>query len=77
MANWEIDNRLVTYATGSAKSTHDYIMVRQGDKVKFRNVKVIPNEECVPKHRLLVMDMWFYKQKDCIRSLSQQYVYGN
>ena len=32
-------------------------MIRQGDKVKVRNVEVIPNEECVPKHKLLVMDM--------------------
>jgi len=38
-------------------------MVRQGDEVKARNVKVIPNEECVPKHKLLVMDMWFNTTK--------------
>ena len=36
-----------------------YIMVRQEDKAKIRNVKVITSEECVPKHKLLVMDMWF------------------
>jgi len=53
------ESKLVTYVAGSAKSTTDYIMVRQGDKVKVRNVKVIPNEECVPKHKLLVMDMRF------------------
>ena len=37
------------------------IIVRQEDKAKVRNVKVTPNEECVqiPKHKLLVMDMWF------------------
>ena len=35
------------------------IIFRQGDKAKVRNVKVIPNEELVPKHKLLVMDMWF------------------
>ena len=39
------------------KSTVDYIMVRQEDKAKIRNVKVITSEECVPKHKLLVMDM--------------------
>jgi len=32
-------------------------MVRQGDKVKVRNVTVMPNEECVLKRILLVMDM--------------------
>jgi len=53
----------VSYVIGSAKSTVDYIMVRQGDKVKVRNVKVIPNEECVPKHKLLVKDMRYNTTK--------------
>jgi len=54
-------------------------MVRQGDKAKVHNVKVIPHEECVPKHKLLVMDMRFntVQQKGDIRSSSQEYVYGN
>ena len=38
-------------------------MVRQGDKVKVRNVKVIPNKECLPKHKLLVMDVRFSTTK--------------
>jgi len=53
----------VTYVAGSANSTVDYIMVRQGDKVKVHDVKVIPNEECMPKHKLLVMDMRFNTTK--------------
>jgi len=36
------------------KSTVAYIMVRQGDKAKVHNVKVNPNDECVPRHKLLV-----------------------
>ena len=35
----------------------------QEDKAKIRNVKVITSEECVPKHKLLVMDMWFKATK--------------
>jgi len=35
----------------------------QGDKAKICNVKVIPNEECVPKHKLLVMGMHFHTTK--------------
>jgi len=50
---------LATYAAGPIKSTVDYITVWQGGKAKVRNVRVIPNEECVAKHKLLVMDMWF------------------
>jgi len=33
--------KLVTYVAGPVKSTVDYIMVRQEDKAKVRNVKVI------------------------------------
>ena len=55
--------KLVTYVAGPVKSTVDYIMVRQEDKDKIRNVKVITSEECVPKHKLLVMDMWFKATK--------------
>ena len=55
--------KLVTYVAGPVKSTVDYIMVRQEVKAKVRNVKVISSEECVPKHKLLVMDMWFKATK--------------
>ena len=61
--------KLVTYVVGPVKSTVDYIMVRQEDKAKIRNrnVKVITSEECVPKHKLLVMDMWFKATKSWCR----------
>ena len=55
--------KLVTYVADLVKSTVDYIMVRQENKAKVRNVKVISSEECVPKHKLLVMDMWFKATK--------------
>ena len=48
---------------GPVKSTVDYIMVRQEDKATVRNVKVISSEECVPKHEVLVMDVWFKATK--------------
>ena len=54
---------MVTYVADSVKSTVDYIMVRQEDKAKVCNVKVISSVECVPKHKLLVMDMWFKATK--------------
>ena len=43
------ESKCVTYIAGSAKSTVGYIMVRQGDKVKVRIVKVIPKERCRAK----------------------------
>jgi len=42
------ESQLVTYAADSVKRTVDYIVVQQEDSSKVRNVKVIPNEECVP-----------------------------
>jgi len=68
--------KLVTYVAGPVKSTVDYIRVREEDRAKFRNVKVISSEECVPKHKLLVMDMRL-KEKVGIGSLSQECVYGS
>ena len=55
--------KLVTNVAGPVKSTVNYNMVWQEDKAKVRNVKVISSEECVPKHKLLVMDMWFKATK--------------
>jgi len=54
---------MVTCAAGPVRNTVDYIIVRQEDKAKVHNDKVIPNEECVPKHKLLVMDMQFNTTK--------------
>jgi len=68
--------KLVTYVAGPVKSTVDYIRVREEVRAKFRNVKVISSEECVPKHKLLVMDMRL-KEKVGIGSSSQECVYGS
>jgi len=57
------ESQLVTYAAGPIKSMVDYIIERREDRTKLCNVKVIPNEECVPKHKLLVMDMRFNMTK--------------
>jgi len=52
-------SKLVTYVALSVRSTVDCIIVRQEDTANVRKVKVIPNEECVPKHKLLLMNMRF------------------
>jgi len=59
----KLEAKLVTYVAGPVNSTVDYVMVRQEDKAKVRNAKIISSEECVPKHKLLVMDMWFKATK--------------
>ena len=56
------ESKLVTFVAGPVNSTVDYIMVRQEDKAKVY-IEVVSSEECVPKHKLLVMDMWFKATK--------------
>ena len=69
--------KLVTYVAVPVKSTVDYIMVWQEDKAKVRKVKVISSEECVPKHKLLVLDMRFNARKCWHRKFEPECVYGS
>jgi hypothetical protein len=52
-------NKLVTYKSGGACSTVDYLLTRQQDRHMVKDVKVIPGEECVTQHKLLVGDFRF------------------
>ena len=51
------ERKLITYLAGEARSTIDYIMVRQRDRRFVRDAKVICVEECVPNHQLVVADI--------------------
>jgi len=57
------ESQLVTYAAGPVKVRLIILLCDKRTKAKVRNVKVIPNEECVPKHKLLVMNMRFNTTK--------------
>jgi len=57
------ESLLVTYAPSPVNSMVDYILVQQEYKAKVHSVKVIPNEECVPKHKFLEVDMRFNTAK--------------
>ena len=46
--------KLVTYESGGCKSQIDYILVRKSERSKVKDVKVIPNDECMSQHKLLV-----------------------
>ena len=56
------DNHLITYHSGGNSSQIDYILVRKSDFKQVCNIKVIPCEEVVTQHWLLVSDMKFVKQ---------------
>ena len=51
------DSHLITYESGSNKSMIDFILLRRRDLKLVTDVKVIPSEEIVPQHKLLVCDL--------------------
>ena len=49
--------KLVTYESGWVTSVVDYVLARKNSMKDVKDVKVIPGEECVSQHKLIVMDM--------------------
>ena len=50
-------SHLVTYESGGNKTAIDMILIKREHKKRIMNTKVIPGEECVHGHHLVVMDM--------------------
>ena len=48
------NSHLITYASGDHETQVDNILFRRGLRKHIRDVKVIPGEECLTQHRLLV-----------------------
>ena len=71
------ESQLVTYAAGPVKSMVGYIIVRQEDKAKVCNVKVIPNEECVDTRLTALCPGLTGKSKMNLDLLEQKSVSGN
>ena len=61
------ENHLVTYESGGNKSQIDYVLVRRSDLKLVKNVKAIPNEECVKQHSLVVTDYAIKKKQRITR----------
>ena len=47
----------MTYESGGNKTAIDMILIKREHKKRIMNTKVIPGEECVHGHHLVVMDM--------------------
>ena len=47
----------MTYESGGNKTAVDMILIKRKHKKRIMNTKVIPEEECVHGHHLVVMDM--------------------
>ena len=54
-------SRLITFRSGETEPMIDYILVNNKYRSSVKDVKVIPGEEIVSQHCLLLMDMVFKK----------------
>ena len=55
-------SRLITLRSGETETIIDYILVNNKDSSSVKDVKVIPCEDIVSQHCLLLMDMVFKKK---------------
>ena len=53
---------LITFKSGETETMTDYILVNKKYKSSVKDVKLIPGEEVVSQHCLLLMDMVFKKK---------------
>ena len=51
------DRRLITYKKGDHESQIDFILGRKRDRSRFKDVRAVANEPCIPSHKLLVGDI--------------------
>ena len=51
------DSRLVTHVSGTVRTQIDYIMVKSQHRKFVKDVKVVPGEEVVQQHQLLLCDI--------------------
>ena len=58
------DSHLLTYQSAENQNQIDYILVKQQNIKLVCDVKVIPNEEYLTQHKLLVSDARIVKSKD-------------
>ena len=51
------DSHLITYQSSNAKTQIDFILLRKRNLKMAKDIKVIPSEECVPQHKLLICEL--------------------
>ncbi|XP_022014116.1 craniofacial development protein 2-like [Helianthus annuus] len=51
------ESHLITFSSGAHNTQVDYILMRRGDRRWWMDCKVIPGEQVVAQHRLLVADI--------------------
>ena len=51
------ESHLITYQSGNAKTQIDFILLRKRNLKMAKDIKVIPSEECVSQHKLLICEL--------------------
>ena len=56
-------NHLITYHSGDDNTQVDYILTKKQHLSMVKDVKVIPGEECIPQHNLLVCSLKLHQSE--------------
>ena len=51
------DNHLITYQSCGFSSQVDYILLQCNKFLLIKDIKIIPGEECITQHHLLICDL--------------------
>lgn len=57
------EDHLITFRSSVAKTQIDFLLLRKGDRALCKDYKLIPRENLLTQHRLLVMDLVINKGK--------------
>ena len=51
------DKKKVTYESGDCRTVVDYVLMRQCDRKRVKDVRVIQDEPCIPQHKLVICEV--------------------
>ena len=71
------DSHLITYQSGNAKTQIDFILLRKRNLKMAKDIKVIPSEECVPQHKLLICELRLKHRNPIPNHSLQNFVIGS
>ena len=74
--NSSSDSHLITYQSGNAKTQIDFILLRKRNLKMAKDIKVIPSEECVPQHKLLICELRLKHRNPIPNHSLQNFVIG-
>ena len=69
------DNHLITYQSCGFSSQVDYILLQCNKFLLIKDIKIIPGEECITQHHLLICDLKLKISKNTEKNININRLY--